>query len=619
MAQQVALRVKVGLAVVLLVSCALVLVSNQTFNGLASSALGYNLASMQSEKGPTSGRAWEALFTLRDDTNKWSKGKPAGGWFVTAIHGNVLGSGKVLLTGWGRSQDFACSLSGSRRMGVSFLLNPDEITGSSQTNPVYHVKPLDEDPRTPGDVLYCMGHTSLVGGRLLLTGGAYYRNLSRGAELEKEYGLDYARIFDPATEKMSRVEYEMGVGSSWYATNTRLPEGDIVLVYGGFYRCCDGYQNSQIALFNVSKLDLGLNPWQQIVNQAEANRDPDPGMKDYSHIVVLPETVVAGTPPLRRQVAMMGWKGTTVLFNTDPETPFADRYYEPPAGTRRNSGGCGWDSTSALLSTNEIMTMGGCGDNTGPYVSKVDLYDPTRDSWRTFESHIARRTPSSILLPDGTVLLINGENPDLNQTDPSDPGSDPRIAQIFNPETGTFLNLEKEPESPAPFRGYHNMAALLKDGRILTGGGVHVLGGIGCEQPNFRIMNPPYIQRIHNGEARPVFVNFPAEPNIMPIYPTKPTVPHQELPFAAFLFDGPPPRAKGGVVLLALNAFTHGFDHNQRFVSLEHEVVGNMIKVYPPSAPYAIPGEYFMFLVSDSGIPSVGKHTSLRYNVKITN
>ena len=45
------------------------------------------------------------------------------------------------------------------------------------------------------------------------------------------------------------------------------------------------------------------------------------------------------------------------------------------------------------------------------------------------------------------------------------------------------------------FRGYHNMAALMKDGRVLVGGGMDYSGDVGCEHPNVRLYNPPYTSK----------------------------------------------------------------------------------------------------------------------------
>ena len=100
------------------------------------------------------------------------------------------------------------------------------------------------------------------------------------------------------------------------------------------------------------------------------------------------------------------------------------------------------DSSATLLATGEIMTVGGCD---GSVTASADLYNPTTDTWRSFPlvrslcvsplpfsrfffpfyraqcsglwswQGARRATPSAILLPDGTVLIINGEDTHIDQ------------------------------------------------------------------------------------------------------------------------------------------------------------------------------------------------------------
>jgi hypothetical protein len=114
---------------------------------------------------------WTPLTMLRDAGNRWVVGRPAGGWWVTAIHANMIPStGQLLLTGWGRSQEFACTSAGARKFGVSFLLHPSELDAQPMLNASLNVRTLGEAPRQPGDVLYCSGHTTLKDGRKLFSG-----------------------------------------------------------------------------------------------------------------------------------------------------------------------------------------------------------------------------------------------------------------------------------------------------------------------------------------------------------------------------------------------------------------------------------------------------------------
>ena len=72
--------------------------------------------------------------------------------------------------------------------------------------------------------------------------------------------------------------------------------------------------------------------------------------------------------------------------------------------------------------------------------------------------------PARIHLPDGNVLIVNGE---------LFPAADPAKAQnaptILDPRTGATAKGKAEDLSST--RGYHNVATLLPDGRVFVAGG----------------------------------------------------------------------------------------------------------------------------------------------------
>ncbi|WP_179136700.1 galactose oxidase-like domain-containing protein [Candidatus Entotheonella palauensis] len=161
-------------------------------------------------------------------------------------------------------------------------------------------------------------------------------------------------------------------------------------------------------------------------------------------------------------------------------------------------------------------------------------------------------------------------------------------------------------------RGYHGIALLTKDAKVLIAGGVSLEGpyGVGSERADMRFYEPGYL---HQGE-RPQWGDV-QEPISMSAGKARITIP----------YAGPDLKEQGGVVLMALGSFTHHFDHNQRYLPLKYVRNGNMLEITPPTNTSIAPkGDYILYLVRpseitgekagmlrDFGIPSVGKHVVL--------
>ena len=568
------------------------------------------------ESAQNAGRdAWGPSLALRDDTRKFA-GRPAGGWYVTPIHTTLLPSGKVLVTGWGRAQQDRCVFpEGSRSKGMSFVIDPAALAARNAPG-VVAVTPiaeqLEQSADWSADVLYCAGHVPTKDG-VLYTGGARYRDLGiRGQEVE--VGITSARMFDYSTGAFRLLESRMqggpvaeGIesrpqmgpvdkrGWRWYPTNTRLGDGR-VLVTGGF----SSLESANLA---VELYDPGNETFSMLVQHDDAapalREAVAPGLKDYTHTILLPVPVPAESAGGRaRQIAMVGWSGRVLLMNIDPGVPAAERFALRPRSARPGvSGGTGaaWDSSAALLSTGELLMLGGTND---PGLAKrADFYDPIADSWAHVDMGIGRRNAATVLLPDGNVLVVGGWDEDGNL-----PG-DRRMPQVLDPRTKQVTTYAAWPGDPFE-RGYHSFAVLLKDGSVLIGGGISPkvggveLSSVGCERNDVRIYAPAYLTK----GPRPV-VDV-AEPLVLEIGAGAET----SLPFR-----GAALASTGGVVLMALGSSTHSFDQNQRYVSVPYRVVGGSVVIKAPSDPVKAPeGDYLLFLVSNAGTPSVGKHVRLR-------
>ncbi len=267
----------------------------------------------------------------------------------------------------------------------------------------------------------------------------------------------------------------------WSPTAARIPGVEDILVTGGFKECCSGTSdaNDQVALYNPS-----ANTWTSL--GTIPNNTITPSSEQYTHIWPLAQPVTLRKVP--RQLVMAGFQGRMTFYNADPALPSdTPRWFEPRVAkpTEGSAGGASWDATALLAPTGELLSA---GSGAGAISTTVDLYDPVKRTWRSIDTGIQRSDAASVLLPDGTVLMVNGASTD----DEGQPVVTP--PQIVDLWSGQVSTLEVWADDPLP-RGLQAVALLLRDGRVLIGGG---RGGrrntIACERSDMRVFTPPYLR-----------------------------------------------------------------------------------------------------------------------------
>jgi hypothetical protein len=422
----------------------------------------------------------------------------------------------------------------------------------------------------PRDYLLCGGNAPLADGRVLFAGGS-----RPGDEV-----LPYSMLFDPTDGSWTRIRPNMAGGRRWYATVTRLPDGRM-LVTGGFYDF--GLRpNRSVEVFDPERHDAGKNPWKELISNAGNPWPIEPTGEDYTHVFLLPRPVrVAGR---ERQIVMVGKTGVLHFVDyTGPATLGATRFAVRPRSRRPGSlrPFPGIAMSSVLLPDGRIMLVGGSSD---PRLQqRADIYDPQRDTWDVIDTGIRRVWPAAMLLPDGRVLVANGEGGEGI-------GTPARAPQIIDPVARTVHTGPPWPDSHD--RGYHNVALLLPDGSLLTVGGAGGRNGTpNNERTDLRVYLPGYL---HGGDPRPEIAVAPA-------------VMRYGAPFPIRFVNGPVHR----VTMIALAAMTHAFDENQRFVELFDGLSssGELIVAGPRDGAVGPPGDYLLFLLrrTEQGeVPSTG-------------
>ena len=218
------------------------------------------------------------------------------------------------------------------------------------------------------------------------------------------------------------------------------------------------------------------------------------------------------------------------------------------------------------------------GGRTTNTAETIDL-NAASPTWQwTGSMAFARRNLNATVLPTGEVLVTGGSShPTFNDVTQAI-----RAAEMWNPATGLWTTMASNSVS----RTYHSTTLLLPDGRVL-----HTGSGEGAGMPQERsaeLYSPPYLSR----GPRPSIAEAPA----LVGWGTSFTV---QTPDAADI-------AK--VSLIRLGSVTHAFDMNQRLLWLAFtRQSGSLTVTAPANGAHAPPGHYMLFLVNQSGVPSIAK------------
>jgi hypothetical protein len=226
-----------------------------------------------------------------------------------------------------------------------------------------------------------------------------------------------------------------------------------------------------------------------------------------------------------------------------------------------------------MYAPGKILVVGG-GDPPTATAEVIDL-TAAQPAWRSVASmSVARRHLNTTLLPDGTVLVTGGSYGSGfdNRTTPV------YTAELWDPATEKWTMLS----SASVGRFYHSSTVLLPDGRVLSTGGENVT--------DVEVFSPPYLFK---GGTRPTMSGVPAAVG----YGQK------------FTIQSPDAMSIAKVTLIRLPSVTHAFNQNQRLNVLQFAqgaTTGTIDITTPADANLAPPGDYLLFAVNSTGVPSVG-------------
>jgi len=526
---------------------------------------------------PTAVDAWSSVGTFRT----------ADGWYASPIHATLLPDGRVHFIGIARESDPPTATTRARRVSWVFSPPPLGSAPAAQTVITEVAEPVEHTATPYGDAsvyddLYCTSATLDDTGRVVTAGGTRIVSDQATGAVRYTLGLPYQTVFDGQTWR--RLPGEMvGHGyldsaARWYPTLTRLPDKRM-LVTGGL----------ELITVNASGTDnrsletLDPHTGERALVSSHAATPLAIHARDYTSVFVLPYASASS------DLLLIADSGTPVTTAATANAPWNAL---PPRTSHGATDQPGWGASSVMLPirsgsgagaayrNGSILVAG--GDMVGTYQRSADVLDPVTGKWApSVDLGINRHHPDAVVLADGRVLLVAGH--DMTGA------TDVERAQYVDPLSG--FSVTTGTSTSGVIRGYHSVALLLPDGRVLVGGGRDVVTAESLEKPTYQIYSPDYLAR-----ARPIIASAPSQLAYGSLFPL-PTVSNPS-----------------EVLLVALGSQTHSFDTGQRVVQLPVGVTysrsdGAALSIVgtPVDSHVAPPGYYELIVLDGARTPSVAR------------
>ncbi|MEM7307289.1 MAG: galactose oxidase early set domain-containing protein [Planctomycetota bacterium] len=574
----------------------------------------------------------------------------ATGEYLASVHGTLLPDGRVLLMGFAQDELAPPTICGEPMVTVgrvgtrTAIFDPDAMLVGSNYELTTYAEAVEDSSTSycPGenacgamdcthDTYFCSGHAPLADGRVFVAGGLGVHNMSAPLYTGGG-GLDYGAIFDPDPGVLSWSMVEDTLGNlmrftggpgrpytfqtyfngteRYYPTVTRYIDGRMLILSGSqilgasdlprlpgsgpIQNLTAEFYDPDVAAVNAPYSQVAMDPPAQVFNS------------DYSHAFVLPKQFQT------YDMILIGYDGTPVFFDVDGETWHVEDKVRPgpPIPTpnkgasslllplRVNNGQFDYANGSILV-TGGQPNPEGTPPGAGHY---ADVYDLTSGlgEWNPDTERIEliqdRHHPATVILPNADIAVIGGHVP-------GDPfGFIELNAEYIHLRDGLPYSVEEgnplDDREDEIWRGYHTVALLLPDGRVMvTGGRAGGANSSPIERASVQFLSPPYMF-----QERPVINTAPSTMTAGSgqVYTVTSSSPINE------------------VVLVGFGSMTHSVDMNQRHLQLRKveavpiegpmPMLSYVAAVKAPSKRWAPPGYYMLFvLTGPNRVPSEAK------------
>ncbi|MDT3396627.1 kelch motif-containing protein [Streptomyces sp. B1866] len=376
-------------------------------------------------------------------------------------------------------------------------------------------------------------------------------------------GIKEAYEFDPVAERYVTVDpmHE----ARWYPTLTTLPDGKVLSVSG-----LD--EIGQVVPGKNEVYDPETRKWTYLPEQRFFPTYPALFLADDGKIFYTGSNAGYGPADEGRTPGIWELDGNTfqpVPGISDPDVlETSMSVLLPPAQDQRYMvlGGGGVGESSKVTARTRLVNL---HDTAPRFTDGPDLYGKVR-------------YPSSVILPDDTVLTTNGSGDYRGRG-----ASNVLKAAIYDPRT----NAMRRVADPLVGRNYHSGALLLPDGRVMTFGSDSLFGNKANSRPatfqqQIDLYTPPYLYR-------------PTRPELTD------TAPRTVALGGTAAYRAARPAEIARMRLIRPGSFTHVTNIEQRSVALDFTRTRDGVSVTLPKDPSLVPpGWYMLEAVDRHGTPS---------------
>jgi Domain of unknown function (DUF1929) len=407
-------------------------------------------------------------------------------------------------------------------------------------------------PAPIGTDLFCSGIEQMADGEILVAGGTQM-NMAMTNNMD-DFGLQSTSKFNVLTQSWTALP-AMNF-PRWYPTVSILSDGRIIVTSGE-----QGGTNTDAPISEI--YSSTTNTWTALSNAQFPYKLFYPSQFQLPNGKVFVACCDQG--PIISQVLDINSQTWTSVGGTSPIDSGVAIQYLPGKFLKTGH------------STNPGVT---------PYTNSIaNAYtiDMTASNpqWAQIASmHFPRTYHNMTSLPDGTVLVTGG-GPNTNPGDVADATLE---TELWNPNTGAWTTMSGL-NSP---RIYHSEAILLPDARVLISGGGRFNNDdpLGIYQWSAEFFSPPYLFK-------------GARPTISGVSTASPAL------GSAFTVTTPNAASITAVSLIRFGSATHTFNMSQKFIPLAFTAGSGVLTVTAPAnSLLAPPGNYMLFILTSTGVPS---------------